>query len=219
VTFFLVMIGIIGLILELKMPGTSFPGVIAGVCFVLFFWAHSFVGQYTVLAILLFVLGLILICVELFVMPGFGVMGISGVVLIVASLALVTLDKMPETTQDWMTVGSTVTTFVLSILAAMVVAFTVAWYLPSIPYANRMILQPPAEEGHEDAHSTEGATSQAQAALLGAIGMAATALRPAGKARFGDDYLDVISEGDYINPGTRVQIIEIEGNRIVVKEV
>ncbi len=51
------------------------------------------------------------------------------------------------------------------------------------------------------------------------IGIAETPLRPAGKARFGDDYLDVISEGDYIMPGSRVQVIEIEGNRIVVKQV
>ena len=61
--------------------------------------------------------------------------------------------------------------------------------------------------------------SDAAAALLGAIGVAATTLRPAGKARFGDEYLDVIAEGDYVNPGSRVQVIEIEGNRIVVKEV
>jgi membrane-bound serine protease (ClpP class) len=57
------------------------------------------------------------------------------------------------------------------------------------------------------------------AALLGAIGVAATTLRPAGKARFGDEFLDVIAEGDYIDPGSRVQVIEIEGNRIVVKQV
>jgi membrane-bound serine protease (ClpP class) len=55
--------------------------------------------------------------------------------------------------------------------------------------------------------------------LLGAIGEAATPLRPAGKARFGDDFLDVVSEGDYVSPGARIQVVEIEGNRIVVKEV
>ena len=53
----------------------------------------------------------------------------------------------------------------------------------------------------------------------GRLDAAATTLRPAGKARFGEDYLDVIAEGDYVNPGSRVQVIEIEGNRIVVKEV
>ena len=58
-----------------------------------------------------------------------------------------------------------------------------------------------------------------QGALLGAIGVTATPLRPAGKVRFGDDFIDVIAEGSYVMPGTRVQVVEIEGNRVVVKEV
>jgi membrane-bound ClpP family serine protease len=218
VNVLLIMIGIAGLILEFKMPGLGFPAVIAGVCFVLFFWAHSFVGQFTMLAVLLFVLGLILIGLEVFVMPGIGVTGISGVVLLVASLVLVTLQKMPESTADWVSLGTTLTTFVVGILAAVAVALTLAWYLPHIPYANRLILSAPTD----DEGAVGGATvfgTQAPAALLGAIGEAATALRPAGKARFGEDFLDVVSQGDYINPGSRVQVIEIEGNRIVVKEV
>jgi membrane-bound serine protease (ClpP class) len=218
VNVLLIMIGIAGLILELKMPGLGLPGVIAGVCFVLFFWAHSFVGQFTMLAVLLFVLGLILIGLEVFVMPGVGVTGISGIVLLVASLVLVTLEKMPESTQDWVNLGVTLTTFVASLLGAVAVAFTLAWYLPHIPYANRLILSAPNEE--EAVPSSAGtAPTAALAGLLGAIGEAATPLRPAGKARFGDDFLDVVSEGDYINAGSRLQVIEIEGNRIVVKEV
>ena len=59
----------------------------------------------------------------------------------------------------------------------------------------------------------------AYAALLGAIGVAATPLRPAGKVQFGDQFVDVVAEGSYVVPGTRVQVIEIEGNRVVVKEV
>jgi hypothetical protein len=218
VNVLLIMIGIAGLILELKMPGLSLPGVIAAVCFVLFFWAYSFVGEFTVLAVLLFVLGLVLIGLEVFVMPGFGVTGVSGVVLLITSLVLVTLERMPESTQDWMNLGTTLVTFVSSLVAALAVAFTLAWYLPHIPYANRLILPPPAEE-EADGEAAAGGPPQAAAALLGAIGEAATPLRPAGKARFGDDFLDVISEGDYVNPGSRVQVVEIEGNRIVVKEV
>jgi membrane-bound ClpP family serine protease len=219
VNVLLIMIGIAGLILELKMPGLSLPGVIAAVCFVLFFWAHSFVGEFTMLAVLLFVLGLVLIGLEVFVMPGFGVTGVSGVVLLITSLVLVTLERMPESTQDWINLGTTLVTFVSSLVAALAVAFTLAWYLPHIPYANRLILPPPAEEEAPDGESAGGGPPQAAAALLGAIGEAATPLRPAGKARFGDDFLDVISEGDYVNPGSRVQVVEIEGNRIVVKEV
>jgi membrane-bound ClpP family serine protease len=216
VRFLLIMLGIIGLILELKMPGTTFPGVMSAVCFVLFFWAYSFVGEFTFLAVLLFILGLVLIAVEIFVLPGLGVTGITGLLLVIVSLVLVTLERMPETSQDWVNLGTTLITFALSMAAALVGAFMLAWYLPSIPYANRLILKPPTDD--PEAEDVPNAVST-YAGLLGAIGIAATPLRPAGKAQFGEDYLDVIAEGDYVNLGSRVQVIEIEGNRIVVKEV
>ncbi len=219
VKVFLIMLGIAGLILELKMPGIGVPGIVAALCFVLFFWAHSFVGQFTLLAVLLFILGLVLIGLEIFVLPGFGVTGISGIALVVASLVLVTLERMPETSEDWWNVGATVTTLGISLVAAIIGACILAWYLPHIPIASRLVLKPPAEsESGYDQDALGGKPEQAQA-LLGAIGVAATTLRPAGKARFGDEFLDVIAEGDYVNPGSRVQVIEIEGNRIVVKEV
>jgi membrane-bound ClpP family serine protease len=219
VKIFLVMIGIAGLILELKMPGTGVPGVVAAICFVLFFWAHSFVGQFTLLAVFLFLLGLIMIGLEIFVLPGFGVTGISGIALVIASLVLVTLERMPETTQDWLSIGATVTTLGISLVAAIVGACVLAWYLPHIPFASRLVLQPPTEDERGVDRDAFGGRPDEAAALLGAIGVAATTLRPAGKVRFGDEYVDVVAEGAYVTPGTRVQVVEIEGNRIVVKEV
>lgn len=217
VNVILIMLGIIGLILELKMPGVALPGIVSAVCFVLFFWAYSFVGQFTFLAVLLFVLGLILLGVEIFILPGFGVTGISGVALVIGSLALVTLEKMPETSQDWLGLTGTLATFGMSLTGAIVAAFIIAWYLPSIPYANRLVLTPPGEGTNDGPEYTTAPSPHA--GLLGAIGIAESTLRPAGKARFGDDFHDVIAEGDYIQPGSRVQVIEIEGTRIVVKEI
>ena len=217
VNFVLVMLGIVGLILELKMPGTTFPGAIAAICFVLFFWAYSFVGEFTLLAVLLFLLGLILIGVEIFLIPGLGFSGVAGVALIIISLTLVTLEHWPETTQDWVHLGSTVSLLAMSLVTAIVAAFTLAWFLPNIPYFNRLVLRPPTDE--EEGHANVTAVGHISPALLGAIGVAVTTLRPAGKAQFGEEFLDVIAEGDYVNPGSRVQVIEIEGNRVVVKEV
>jgi membrane-bound ClpP family serine protease len=213
----LLLIGIAGLILEVKMPGTSIPGIIAAVCFVLFFWSHSFVNDWTVLAVLLFLLGLVLLGLEIFVFPGMGALGVSGVLLLIVSLLLVTMEKMPESPEEWQGLGWTVGSFGLSLVGAIVVAVAIASFLPQIPYANRLMLQPPEEA--EGEHVPTAAAAGEAAALLGAIGIAETPLRPAGKARFGDDYIDVVSQGDYITPGSRVQVIEIEGNRIVVKQV
>jgi membrane-bound ClpP family serine protease len=220
VRLFLVMIGIIGLILEMKMPGLGLPGVVAAVCFVLFFWSNSTIsGEFTWLAILLFVLGLILIGLEVFVMPGMAVFGISGVVLVVFSLVLVTLEKAPTTTRGWWELGGTLAAYSFSLVAAIVVAILIARYLPQIPYANRLMLKPPADNKPDSLEDSQAGPVGGNPALLGAIGESATPLRPAGKAKFGDDFLDVVAEGSYVDPGKMVKVVEIEGNRIVVKEV
>lgn len=216
---FLVMIGVIGLILEMKIPGATMPGIVAAVCFILFFWAHSaLAGQWTWLAILLFVLGLILLGLEVFVIPGFGAAGISGILLVIVSLGLVTLERKPETTREWVSFGATLTTFGLSIIGAVAGALILAWYLPHIPFFNRLILKPMGEDGDGDGMAVPPSGVD-YTSLLGAIGVAATPLRPSGKAQFGEEFLDVLAEASYVAPGSRVQVIEIEGNRIVVKEV
>jgi len=221
VNVILIMVGIAGLILELKMPGFGVPGIVSAICFVLFFWAHAFAGQstleFTLLAILLFVLGIVLLGIEIFLLPGFGVTGISGVALMIISLVLVVLEQMPSTSQEWTHLGAALTTVGLGLVAGMAAAMAVARYLPNIPYASRLVLEPPEEQEHADLEFTQEGLQAS--ALLGAIGVAATTLRPAGKAQFGEQFLDVVAEGDYVNPGARVQVIEIEGNRIVVKEV
>jgi membrane-bound ClpP family serine protease len=219
VSVLLVMVGIGCLILELKMPGVGLPGVIAALCFVLFFWAHSQLnGQITVLAVLLFLLGLVLIGIEVFLVPGMGVLGVSGVLLLLVGLGLATVEHMPQTSQEWVSFGGTLTSFGLGLVGAAFGAFFLARYLPNIPYANRLVLTPPGEkaEGFDDAAAL---AQQETLALLGAIGTAATMLRPAGMARFGDAFVDVVTEGGYVPAGARVQVVEIEGNRIVVKEV
>jgi membrane-bound ClpP family serine protease len=216
----LVMLGITCLILELKMPGVSLPGVVAAVCFVLFFWSHSQLnGQITWLAMLLFILGLLLIGLEVFVLPGFGVAGISGILLVLGSLGLVAYGHWPRSNEEWVGFGQKIGPFGISILGALALAFILARYLPSIPYANRLMLRPQDELAAEAGDVPPDSVQPDLANLLGAIGVAATPLRPAGKTQFGDEFVDVVAEGGYVLPGTRVQVIEIEGNRVVVKEV
>ena len=159
-----------------------------------------------------------LIGLEIFVFPGTGVAGLSGTLLVVFSLALVALEKRPQTSEEWMALLSMMAQFGLALVGAVLLAVLLASYLPHIPYLNRLILKPktdPELPGDEPSDAVRPET----AALLGAIGVAATPLRPAGKVKFGDEYIDVVAEGTYVEAGTRVQVVEIEGNRIVVKEV
>lgn len=218
-SFLLIMVGITCLILELKMPGVGLPGVLAALCFVLFFWSHSkFNGEITWLAILLFILGLLLLALEIFVLPGFGIPGISGLILALSSLGLMAYGRWPQSGTEWIGFSKELTPYGFSLMGAIVAAIILARYLPNLPYFNRLVLKPQIEaEGFFD---EELDPHQARlAALLGAIGVASTPLRPAGKVQFGEEFVDVVAEGSYIVPGSRVQVIEIEGNRVVVKQV
>jgi membrane-bound ClpP family serine protease len=224
VRFFLVMIGMTCLILEVKIPGATVPGVIAAICFVLFFWAQFMApshvgGQIIILALLLFILGLILIGVEIFILPGFGFVGVSGIMLTLVGLGLATVERMPQSGSDWLSLGASLSQFGLGMVLAVFGAIVLARYLPHIPIANRLMLSPPGErtELGEEPASLPGV--EQAAALLGAIGTSATDLRPAGMARFEEQFVDVVTDGSFVPAGARVQVIEVEGNRIVVKEV
>jgi membrane-bound ClpP family serine protease len=207
-----------------KLPGATIPGVIAAICFVLFFWAHFMApshvgGQIIVLALLLFLLGLVLIGVEIFVLPGFGFVGVSGILLMVIGLGLATVERMPQNSSDWLSLGASLSQFGLGMVVALIGAILLARYLPHIPVANRLMLAPPGERiDASDEASVLPGVEQA-AALLGAIGASVTDLRPAGMARFEEQFVDVVTDGSFIPAGARVQVIEVEGNRIVVKEV
>ena len=223
VTVLLVVIGFTGLILEMKVPGTTVPGIVAALCFILVFWAHTqFSGQVAVLAGLLFILGLVLVMLEVFVFPGFGVPGIVGIALMLGSLGLATLGSsdgpVPTTGAEWVRLGYKMTEYLFGMIFAVALAFTIARYLPNIPYANRMVLAPPGDGSTAEAAAMMPGAAQA-AGLLGAVGVAVTVLRPAGSVRFGDDFVDVVSDGGFVPAGTRVRVVEVEGNRIVVAEV
>lgn len=218
VTVLLVVIGFTGLILELKVPGLTVPGIIAALCFILVFWAQSrFSGEMFVLALLLFILGLVLVGLEIFVLPGFGAPGVIGIMCMLAGLGLVTFDRVPQTTAEWGELGVKVSQYLFAMMGAMVLAFLIARFLPRVPYANRLLLVPPTDKPESEELVLPGAGEAAS--LLGAIGTTNTALRPAGVVRFADKFVDVVSDGGFVPAGTRVQVIAVEGTRIVVKEV
>ena len=215
VNFALVTLGILGLIFEFKFPGKTLPGSVAALCFVLFFWANSFVGRFTILAIFLFLLGLVLLGLEVFVVPGLGFSGVAGVVLMFLGLLLMTLENWPSEHEEWKDFGANFGTLAASALLAIVGAVALTWSLPNVPFLNRMVLKPPSEL----AASPLSLSNSGTIGLIGAIGVAVTPLRPSGKAQFGGQFQDVIAEGDYVAPGGRVQVTEIENTRVAVKEV
>jgi len=218
VTVLLVVLGFTGLILEMKVPGLTVPGILAALCFILVFWSQSrFSGEMFVLALLLFLLGLGLVGLEIFVLPGFGAPGVFGIMCMLGGLGLVTFDRVPQSGEEWGLLGVKMTQYMFGMIGAFVFAFLIARFLPKVPYANRLMLAPPVEGAGAGESYLPGAGEAAE--LLGAIGTTNTALRPAGVVRFGDRFADVVSDGGYVPPGTRVQVIAVENTRVVVKEV
>ncbi len=97
------------------------------------------------------------------------------------------------------------------------IALQFAKYLRDVPYLNRLFLVPPADQSEEESPALPGI--EEAAALLGHVGTATSLLRPSGIAHFGDRRVDVSTEWDFIEPGTPIQVVAVEGTRIVVKKV
>ena len=221
--FLLMTLGIICIYIELHVPSGLFA-ILSTVFFALFFWSRFLGGTSGTLELVLFVLGIGLLALEVFVIPGFGVFGVSGILLTLASLVLAshTFAGMTLTEGFQESMGS-----LGSLAAAMVTVIAVAVvlnrFMPSIPFLNRLILTPPgfAMAGSDGPLLNPSLLSTMPVAVgavdIGSVGITASALRPSGKAIFGDSYMDVVSDGAYVDHGTQVEVIRIAGNRIIVR--
>jgi membrane-bound serine protease (ClpP class) len=220
--FLLMTLGIICIYVELHLP-SGFFAILSAVFFSLFFWSRFLGGTAGTLELVLFVLGLGLIALEIFVIPGFGVFGVSGILLTLASLILAshTFSGLSATESFEEAMGS-----LGSLAGAMVTVIAVATvlnrFLPSIPFLNRLILTPPGyaaagTDGPFLRPSLLSGSGLVGPVPVGSVGVAASALRPSGKAMFGDKYLDVVSDGAYIEHGSQIEVIRVAGNRIIVR--
>jgi membrane-bound ClpP family serine protease len=206
----LLFVGWFALMIELSTPGVGVPGFISAVCFVLYFWSQFLHGTAGWLEILLFVTGVAFVCIELFVVPGTGIFGIGGGVMIVVSIVPGNAYQMRQLPVSLLMVAAGAAGGVISI-------GVIRRYLPHTPYFNRMLLQPPDEEQLEEISRREALVAWGH--LAGKRGIATTQLTPSGKARFGDEVVDVISDGDLIPKGAAVYVAEVLGNRVLVKAV
>ncbi|MEE9602634.1 MAG: peptidase, partial [Thermoguttaceae bacterium] len=220
VTVLLFVLGLVALYIELSAPGIGVGGVTAALCFALFFWSRYLGGTAGWLEVVLFVSGLTFIAVEVFIIPGFGVAGLSGMLLLLASLILAGQKGLiPDTPEEFDALRNTLAAIVVSGVLSGVTAYVISTYLGVIPVLNHLALHPPPPE--ELPQGNEGFVDSTSGLLVnvGDLGVADSSLRPAGKARFGDSYLDVVTDGEFINRGSRLCISEIVGTRIVVMEV
>ncbi len=218
VSVFLLLIGGAAVYAELQTPGVGLGGMIAFVCFLLYFWAKAFNGTAGWLEVLLFVSGVGCLLLEVFVLPGSFVFGFGGGLMIIASLVLASQTfifpssdyQITQMRDSMLVVGGAAVGIVASIAV-------MRRYLPHAPVFNRMMLAPPSAEELESLSAREAMADFRH--LLGRQGSAVTRLIPSGKVRFGDELVDVVADGEYIEPGRQVAVIEVRGTRVVVRSV
>ena len=206
----LIMIGIFGLIAEVKSPGWGVPGTAGLIALSLFFGSSYILQLASIIEILMFVVGLGLILVEVFVIPGFGVAGIGGIIMILASLFLSLISQDPFL--DWDDVSNAIIQLSISLLAALILLILLARFLPKSNIFKKFILS-------EEEKATEGYTSRTSfSELLGAEGKSLTTLRPAGTAEINGKRVDVVTDSEYIEHGKPIIVTAVEGMRVVVRE-
>jgi membrane-bound serine protease (ClpP class) len=201
-------LGIMGIIVEIRIPGFGVPGIVGLVSLGLFFWGHTLVQLAGWEELLLVALGLILVTVEIFFIPGFGVAGILGIISLLGGFGL----SLIGTGANWDAIISSLGQVALSILIAIVAALVLLRYFPRLPFGQRLLLKTTllSQAGY-------GSAPERDLGWLGKRGTAATDLHPSGIAHLNGDRVDVVSDGDFIDAGQPVEVVRVDGNRIVVR--
>ena len=198
----LLSIGFVALISEAIIPGWGVGGTIGLLSLATFFSGYLINGYAHWGLIVLFIVGIVLMAIELFVVPGFGITGIGGLIAIFASLYFFFPD--PSTALGVMAAVLVISIVLLFILIKL---FGVSKFWKNISLGESQ-----SNEGGYTSHSN-------QKKLIGETGTTLTHLRPAGTAEFRGKRIDVITEGDYIDKNKEVKVIRVKGSRVVVKKI
>ncbi|WP_158861023.1 NfeD family protein [Lunatibacter salilacus] len=215
VSGFLILIIFAGIYFELQTPGIGFPLLASVIAIILYFIPYYLTGLATNWEVAVFIVGVVFLLVEIFVLPGFGVFGILGIVGILAGL---TLGMVPNDAFDFTFVASgklfsALLTVILSAILATVLIFTLTPKVNEWKAFSSISLATTQQ-------SNEGYTSTSYSDdMIGKEGVAHTRLMPSGKILVDDEMYDAYSRGEFIDRGEKVKIISAEGTSLKVKKV
>jgi membrane-bound serine protease (ClpP class) len=208
VSSLLISIALVGILVELRTPGFGFAGAIGISGLSLFLWGHWIAQLAGWEEVLIALAGIVLLVIELFVIPGFGIVGILGILAILAGLvlSLVGAGDAPHI------IVMSVVRVMISLGVTIVVTLILMKFLPRMPFGKRFIL-----ETKLSAVSGFDSSPPSDHRLMGKEGISSTPLHPAGIAEFHGERVDVISEGELIDAGVTVKVVKVDGNRVVVR--
>jgi membrane-bound serine protease (ClpP class) len=208
VSSLLITIGMLGIILEIRTPGFGLPGILGISSIAIFFWGHWLVQLAGWEEMLLVLSGVVLLAVEIFVIPGFGLAGILGIAALLSGLSL----SLIGGGATWGFILTAVSRVIFALLLALAASLVLLRFLPRLPYGKRLILQTGLGAGEGYASPPERDRE-----WLGKPGTALSPLRPSGIADIEGERVDVVSDGEFIEPGAPILVSRVDGNRIVVR--
>ena len=226
---FLLLLAMAGAYLEVNSPGFGVPGILSMIFFALFFFGHQVAGKlagYEVIGI--FLLGVVLLIVEFFIIPGTMIFGAIGLLLIIGSLLFAMVDKFDFKNIDGVFdfdrfvsgLGTPATNLIIALSGSALLVVLLMRYLPELPIMKKRMLVGVSSGSSRTLSSVSGGTATEQREeLVGLEGTAQTDLRPAGKGMFGERILDITTEAEFIEEGTAVRIVKEEGARTVVERM
>lgn len=206
----LIIIIIGGIYFEMQTPGLGFPSAAAILAAILYFAPLYLDGLAQNWEILVFVIGLLLIAAEVFVIPGFGVAGISGIIFLVTGLTLSLLNNTDFNFDGVSTkeIGEAS----LTVLMGLGLGFVLMIWLSNKIGSKGMFRKVALHKDLEDAHSSPSLTP-----LIGKEGTAFTVLRPSGKVMIDGELYDGVSESGFIEKGTLVKAVRFENAQVYVE--
>lgn len=229
----MILIGLLllGAYVEYQAPGTFIGGTVALLALVILLGAPFIVGLAEVWHLLAFLVGFVLLMIELFVTPGFGVLGVLGILLMLTGLVLAVVPTtgsgpMPmPAPQTWDMLQQSILFTLIGFLAGGIGFMFLARHFGSIPGVNRLILRNPTlapvplgPDGQPLSVPVQGDEAIGGGTLrVGTVGRVTSFLRPIGRAEFNGRLADVVSDGQWIEPGREVRIVEVAGNRVLVE--
>ena len=208
----LIIIIIGGIYFEMQTPGLGFPSAAALLAAILYFAPLYIDGLAANWEILVFVIGVLLLAVEIFVIPGFGVAGISGIILVIGGLVMGLLNN---DNFDFEGVSSQeIGEATLTVLVGLVAGFGLMIWLSNKIGHRGMFRKVALNTDLKDAISSPDLSS-----LVGKEGIAATVLRPSGKVSIDGEYYDGVSESGFIEKGRKVKVIRFENAQVYVEDL
>jgi membrane-bound serine protease (ClpP class) len=212
----LVVVFLLALFIEMTSPGMGLPGTIAAVALIALLAPPVLINLASWWVVAAIIVGILMLAVEILLLPGMGVFGLLGLILLFGGLVGLFVPEsafFPDSPSQQNDLLYGVATLLLALTTSGILIFFVAKHFGSLPLLNRLVLQDPGTMQDDDDDDFAGnellaaADSNVPLALpVGTVGTAITTLRPVGRVEFGDRIVDVVASGGYIPLGAKVRV-------------